>query len=256
MRINRENIDFILVEPQTPGNIGAAARAIKTMGFDNLVLVNPGDYNTVEAQWMAHASTEILDKAKVYPTFQDAIENKHFIVATTQRERSFHLPYFVPSELSEKITPLSIDHKIAIVFGREKTGLTNEELSRCDAVSTIPAHRKHPSLNLAQAVMIYSYELFQAAYGDIKKYHWRLATHGDLETLYQHMRDALERVGFVPIDNWENFSVRISRLMGRANAEERDVRVWHKIIKSFEQYIDQLEKELERTKKTTNQKSI
>lgn len=252
MRIHSQNIYFVLVEPESPGNIGAAARALKTMGFRNFLLVNPADHLSPESGWMAHRSQDILKGARVFPTLQDAITDMHTVVATTQRERVFHLPYYTPKELAGMLIPESIEHKIALVFGREKTGLTNTELSRCDMISTIPARRRHPSLNLAQAVMIYCYELYQAAYGDEKKYHWRLARHRDLEILYRHLRASLEKVGFEPIDNWENFTVRFSRLMGRANAEVRDVKLWHKIIKTYQQYIQQLEKDLDDCKKALN----
>jgi TrmH family RNA methyltransferase len=217
------------------------------MGFTNLSLVNPGDYLTDEAVWLAHASRDVLEKATIYQTIDEAISNKNFVVATTQRARNFHLPYYTPVQLARKIIPLSKKNSIALIFGRESSGLTNSELSACDAVTTIPANTTHPSLNLAQAVMIYAYELYQAAYGDLKEYHWKTAKHDELVTLYQHMRESLERVGFVPIDSWENFTMRFSRLMGRANMESRDVKVWHKIFKSFDQYINTLEKRLKKS---------
>jgi TrmH family RNA methyltransferase len=248
MRINSKNIYFILVEPQTPGNIGASARALKTMGFQNLILVNPCDYNSPEARWMAHASEDILERAVIARSLQNAVADMNFVVATTQRERGFHLPYYTPRNLAEKIIPISMEYKTAIVFGREQSGLSNEELSHCDAVTTIPASTHHPSLNLAQAVMVYCYELFQSAYGDLKEYPWKLAAHRDLESLYTHMQKSLRRIGFVPIDSWENFTMRFSRLLGRAQTEVRDVRVWHKIFKSFDEYIDQLEKKTEELK--------
>ncbi|MFZ0391449.1 MAG: RNA methyltransferase [Calditrichia bacterium] len=247
MRINSNNLYFVLVEPQSPGNIGAAARALKTMGFSNFLLVNPADHLADEAQWMAHASADILESAAIFRTLPEALKGMHMVVATTQRERIFHLPFFTPAELVKKAIPVSMEHKVAIVFGREKTGLTNEELGMCDMVSTVPAYTSHPSLNLAQTVMIYAYEFFQAAYGDLKSYHWRLATHDDLNILYDQMQRGLKRVGFEPIDSWENFNIRFSRLMGRANAEKRDVQVWHLIFKSFEKHINQLEAELQRT---------
>ncbi|OGB60637.1 MAG: hypothetical protein A2Y94_03295 [Caldithrix sp. RBG_13_44_9] len=245
MRINSKNVFIVLVEPKSPGNIGAAARALKTMGFQNFILVNPGDHQAPEAQWMAHASEEVLKKAVVLPTLREAVADKHFVVATTQRERSFHLPYYNPQELAEKIIPITFKHRIALVFGREQTGLTNEEISLCDAVSTIPSHTHHPSLNLSQAVMIYCYELFRTVYGELQKYNWRLATHQELESLYKHLQQSLKKVGFIPMDSWENFILRFSRLLGRANTEIRDVQVWHKILDSFDQYIDQIEKNKE-----------
>ncbi len=242
MRINAKNIYFILVEPQTPGNIGATARALKTMGFHNLVLVNPCDYDTPEARWMAHASEDILENTVVSDSLQKAVADMNFVAAATQRERGFHLPYFTPKTLSDKIIPISMENKVALVFGREQSGLSNDELGHCDVITTIPANTRHPSLNLSQAVMVYCYELFQAAYRELNEYHWKLATHQDLESLYIHMQNSLRRIGFVPIDSWENFTMRFSRLLGRARAEVRDIRVWHKIFKSFDDYIDQLEK--------------
>ena len=247
MRIKSNNIFFILVEPQTPGNIGASARALKTMGFRNLLLVNPCNFDTAETRWMAHASEDVLNRAVVHNSLEDALSDKHFVAAATQRERSSHLPFFNPRQLADRIIPISLDHKIAIVFGRETSGLTNEELALCHAVTTIPAHTRHPSLNLAQAVMLYTYELYQAAYGDLNEYNWKLATHQELQALYQHMRMSLTRVGFKPIDSWENFTLRFSRLLGRANTEKRDVRVWHKIFKSFDEYLDRLEKKIQKT---------
>jgi TrmH family RNA methyltransferase len=244
MRIKPNNVYFILVEPKTPGNIGAAARALKTMGFKNLVLINPGEFNTPEARWMAHASEDILESAIVYPTLEEAISEMNFVAATTQRPRSSHLPFFTPPEFCKKVIPITLDHKVAIVFGRETSGLSNSELAMCDAVTTVPAHTRHPSLNLAQTVMIYAYELFQATYGDLKSFNYKLAKHKDLESLYQHMQKSLKRIGFIPIDSWENFTLRFSRLLGRANTEVRDVRVWHKIFKSFDEYIDQLEQKV------------
>jgi TrmH family RNA methyltransferase len=246
MRINAKNIYFTLVEPETPGNIGAAARALKTMGFSNLCLVNPGNYRAEEAKWMAHASEDILENAILYKHIHEAVADKNFVIAATQRNRNFHLPYYSAAQLAEKIIPISKENKVCILFGRESSGLSNEELSACDAITTIPANSTHPSLNLAQAVMIYAYEFYKTAYGDLKEYHWKIAKHSDLVSLYKHMWESLERVGFVPIDSWENFTMRFSRLMGRANMEIRDVRVWHKIFKSFDNYISKIEKKLEK----------
>ncbi len=251
MRIRPENVYFVLVEPQTPGNVGAAARALKTMGFSNLVLVNPCDYLSPEARWLAHASEDILESARVVNSLEEAVAEMHFVVATTQRTRGLHLPYYTARELAEKAVPITAEHTVAVVFGREDSGLTNHELTFCDAISTIPAQVKHPSLNLAQAVMLYAYEFFQVAYGEERTYHWRLANRSQLEALYRHLRQSLEKIGFQPIDNWENFLMRFARLMGRANAEVRDVNVWHKILDEFDFYIKHLEEKIARLEKKT-----
>lgn len=237
MKIHPVNVHFILVEPKTPGNIGAAARAIKTMGFGNLTLVNPGDPAAPEARWMAHAAEDVLDSARVFPSLSEALKNTHFVVATTQRVRGYHFPYYTPAELGEKLIPLSQAHRVAIVFGREASGLTNEELRCCHAISTIPAAVNHPSLNLAQAVMVYAYELFKASFEEEKRFQWRLANYQQLEGVYEHLRSSLERVNFIPMDSWENFMMRFRRMFARANPEVRDVKVMHKILQAFDEYI-------------------
>ena len=244
MKIFSANTYFILVEPQTPGNVGAAARAIKTMGFTHLRLVNPCDIRRAEARWMAHASLDILENAQVFPSLAEALADIHFAVATTQREREFHFPFYTPKQLAEHITPLTQEHKVALVFGREKTGLTNEEIRMCHAISTVPAAVTHPSLNLAQAVMVYAYELFQFSHEREKQYQGKLATHPEVEALYRHLEESLRHVQFKPMDNWEKFITRFRRFFGRRVPEVRDVRLMHKILQAFDSYIQKLEKEL------------
>jgi TrmH family RNA methyltransferase len=237
LKINQGNISFILVEPQSPGNIGAAARAIKTMGFKNLTLVNPGDHTAPEARWLAHASEDILESAPVYSTLSEALKETNFVVATTQRVRGYHFPYYTPAELGKELVPLSQENKAAIVFGRENAGLNNDEIRQCHAISTVPAAVNHPSLNLAQTVMVYAYELYKASFEDEKKFQWQLASYDQMEGVYGHLRKSLEQVDFVPMDNWENFIMRFRRMFARANPEVRDVKVMHKILQAFDEYI-------------------
>jgi tRNA/rRNA methyltransferase len=151
---------FLLVEPSTPGNIGAAARAIKTMGFQHLCLVNPCNHLSEEARWLAHGSNEILENAEVYPTFGAAIEGLDFVIGTTAKKRSVKEDYIAINQINTilKNKYLSVE-KIGVVFGREDSGLRNEELKMCHLVSTIPLVSPYPSLNLAQSVMLYAYEL-------------------------------------------------------------------------------------------------
>lgn len=240
MVINRENIYFILVEPQHPGNIGAAARALKTMGFGNLVLINPVDFKVPEARYMAHASEDVLENAQVRATLTETLSDLNFVVATTQRDRGYHLPFYTPKELAKKIIPLSRNNKIALVFGREDSGLTNEEIRACHITSTIPAQVKHPSLNLAQAVMIYCYEFFNSSFEVGREYHWRHASYREIDGVFEHLRQSLTAVNFVPKDNWDNFIMRFQRFFARANPEGRDVKLMHKILQAFDEYITHL----------------
>lgn len=151
---------FILVEPSVPGNIGAAARAIKIMGFRHLRLINPCDHMDKEAVMMAHASSDILKNAKIFNSLQEALINIDLIIGTSAKKRTAHEEYIDCSHLPDIINKKgSSINSVGIVFGREESGLTNDELKKCDIVTHIPMISEYPSANLAQAVMIYSYIL-------------------------------------------------------------------------------------------------
>jgi len=153
-------ICFILVEPAVPGNVGAAARAIKTMGFSQLRLVNPCDYLSIEAKMLAHASIEILEKAEVFPDLSSALSDLDLSIATTAKNRDARSEFHVNTKLPEIINSKG-EHvnMLGLVFGREESGLSNDEIRLCDIASTIPLKETYPSLNLSQAVMIYAYTL-------------------------------------------------------------------------------------------------
>lgn len=153
-------ISFILVEPAVPENVGAAARALKTMGFSRLVLVNPCDFLSGPARWLAHGSGEILEQAQVFPSLKEAILNFDFVMGTSAKKRSVKYDYHLLPELPELLSSKgNTVQNVALVFGREESGLRNDELKLCNLVSTIPMKTTFPSLNLAQAVMLYAWEL-------------------------------------------------------------------------------------------------
>ena len=154
------DICFILVEPSTPANVGASARAIKTMGFTQMRLVNPCDHLSIDAKMLAHASIEILEQAKLYPNLSEALEGLDLSVATTAKKRDARAEVHANSELPGIIGEKGdMVNKLGIVFGREEWGLSNDEIRLCDIASTIPLKQTYPSLNLSQAVMIYAYTL-------------------------------------------------------------------------------------------------
>jgi tRNA/rRNA methyltransferase len=153
-------ISFILVQPKVPENVGAAARALKTMGFSDLRIVNSTAHTAEEARRLAHGSTDILDQAAVFETLNEALHDCDFAIGTTARFRASRRDYHPPERLLDILREKgrAISH-VAIVFGREETGLTNEEMALCDIATSIPMKTKHPSLNLGQSVMLYAYEL-------------------------------------------------------------------------------------------------
>ncbi len=143
-----------------PGNIGASARAIKTMGFKDLRLVNPGDHLGPEARMMAHASGEILESAGLFHRLEEALADLDLSIATTAKTRDARVEYLPCASLPEIIRSKGRGlGGIGIVFGREESGLSNHEIRMCDLASTIPLKQPYPSLNLAQSVMIYAYTL-------------------------------------------------------------------------------------------------
>jgi len=157
-------ISFILVEPSVPGNIGATARALKTMGFSDLRLVNPCDYlYSEETKKLAHGSGDIIETAGVYNGINEATEDIDILIGTTAKKRSAVHDYYsckeIPGLLKQKGALL---RSAGILFGTEESGLSNEILKACDIVSYIPMNSSYPSLNLSQAVMIYAYTLFNA----------------------------------------------------------------------------------------------
>jgi TrmH family RNA methyltransferase len=235
---NPDNVYFILVEPQTPGNVGSAARAIKTMGFRNLWLINPCDHLSIDARKLAHGAEEILEQARIFENLSDALADMHFSIATTNRLREYRMPAFTPEEAAQRVAQIAPQHKVAVVFGREQSGLTNEELRCCHAISTVPAAVTHPSLNLAQAVMIYAYAFFSAKPDRLPIYDWEPATQVEIESVYTHLEETMKRLNFVPRDNWDRFVMRFKRLFGRAYPEKRDVRLMHKIFQAVDQYIE------------------
>jgi tRNA/rRNA methyltransferase len=153
-------ITFILVEPSVPENVGAAARAIKTMSFVNLRLVNPCNHLSANAIKLAHGSKEILESAKVYNSLRNAIADIDFIIGTSAKARRVKHDYYPVDQLPNYIIKKgSSINSVAIIFGREDRGLSNNETQLCDLISYVPMAADYPSLNLAQAVMVYAYEL-------------------------------------------------------------------------------------------------
>jgi len=238
----RENLHFILVEPESPGNIGSAARALKTCGFKNLILVNPCDQTDVEARKMAHRSIDIIENAPIYSSFKDAVSSMTIAAGTTMRKRDFKFPFYRPEELADKLLPAALENPTAIVFGRERTGLTNEELLQCHVHSTIPTAVQNPALNLAQAVMIYAHTFFLKLHKEQFQYTYEPASQNELEIFYDHLIKSLQQVNFKPRDGMPEFITRFRRIISRTTPESRDIRLLHKLLQIFETRISDLEK--------------
>jgi tRNA/rRNA methyltransferase len=214
-------ISFILVEPSVPENVGAAARAIKTMGFEHLLLVSPCDYLSGPSRWLAHGSNEILENARKFTHLKEALTGFDFIIGTSAKKRSVKYDYLplpqLPPLLQSKGDTI---HNVAMVFGREESGLRNEELKMCDLVTTVPMKFAFPSLNLAQAVMLYAWELSRIQLPE-KKYA-PAKNEDSLRALMQKFRQVLIQTGFSEQTAiFPRFLERISFL------EEDDIHLLH-----------------------------
>ena len=215
---------FILVNPAIPENVGSSARAMNTMGFKNLRLVNPCDYLNDNARTLAHGSYEILEQAEVFPSLGKALNDIEFSIGTTAKERSAKYDYHHCSKLPEilKRKGQSVNHA-ALVFGREESGLTNEEISMCDLVTTIPMVASYPSLNLSQAVMIYAYTLAGTSEYQSSKSAIRDET-GSYKALKTKIGKILNNTGI------RNNPTLFSRIMERiAYLGEDDIHLLHSI---------------------------
>ncbi|MCL1038061.1 tRNA/rRNA methyltransferase [Shewanella submarina] len=152
------SLSFILVEPARAANVGAAARALKTMGFNELILVNSSAHQEDEARWVAHGAADILDNIREVPSLASLREEFDLLIGSTARERGSAKVFLTPDELNGRLQQHE-GGKVGLVFGREASGLSNEELNTCDLYTYVPLKNEYPSMNLAQAVMVYCYAL-------------------------------------------------------------------------------------------------
>ncbi|MFM4803786.1 tRNA/rRNA methyltransferase [Aeromonas bivalvium] len=150
---------FVLMAPARPQNVGAAARAMKTMGFDAMRVVASRVHQEEEASWVAHGAQEILANAEAFDTLPEALADMDLVIATTARQRGRYQHYLTPGEVRDQIRAKPSLEKVAILFGCEESGLSNEQLAQADLLSYLPLKVSYPSLNLGQAIMLYAYEL-------------------------------------------------------------------------------------------------
>ena len=226
------NIHIVLVGTTHPGNIGAAARAMKNMSQKSLRLVNPKIYPSAEATARATGADDVLINAVVFDDLKEAISDFDFVIGTSARTRSIPWPMMTPRECAEHIEKKSYK-SVAIIFGRESSGLSNEELELCNRVLQIPTNPEYSSLNIAAAVQIVCYELFLLSNindnNDQTVDEYKIVNHEKMEQLYQHMEECMLDVDFLDKTNPGKLMHRIRRLFNRSQVEENE---W-KILRGF-----------------------
>jgi TrmH family RNA methyltransferase len=232
-RLNPAHVHIVLVRPQSPGNIGAVARAMRNMGLQHLVLVAPERFPHPEARMMARGAEELLEQARVYATLPEAVASCHWLLGTSARPRQYRKPLLNPRQMSAKLLTLTQDYQVGVLFGPEDSGLTTAELDGCHDLVVIPTVSTATSLNLAQAVMVLCYEMMQAHTDVPPAPAPPLVSVADSEAMYDHLRQAFAVHGFPGESTIERALMGLRRLFERTGLEQRDVRLLRGIARQL-----------------------
>jgi tRNA (cytidine32/uridine32-2'-O)-methyltransferase len=226
--MNFSSIRVVLVATSHPGNIGSTARALKTMGLDKLYLVNPKSFPDRKANEMAAGADDLLDSAQLCDSLTEALQGCHLVIGTSARPRGLDLPCLMPFECAELVNQQSDTTQVAIVFGREHAGLTNEELMHCHYHVTIPSNPEYSSLNLSQAVQIIAYELRVRCLNQDKPEappQKTLATMDETEHFYEHLTEVMRGISFLKVKSPGKVIERVRRLFMRTRLEKMEVAI-------------------------------
>lgn len=238
------NIRIVLVNTTHPGNIGGAARAMKNMGLSRLYLVAPKEFPSDKATWRSAGATDVLDDAVVVESLDDAIQGCSLVVGTSARERRIPWPLLDPRECGENVWAEASQHEVALVFGREDRGLTNEELHKCNYHVHIPANEEYSSLNLATAVQVITYEIRMAYLKAIEgntlpKHVWDMppANAQALDSYYQQLEQTLVNVGFLDPENPKQTMTRLRRLYNRVRMDQMELNILRGVLTAMQNYV-------------------
>lgn len=234
-----DSFRFVLVQTSHSGNIGAAARAMKTMGFSNLTLVSPKDYPSDEATARASTASDVLENAVVVETLEEALADCHYVIGASARSRSMPWPLQTPKVACKKMTEKK-GQQCAIIFGRERSGLTNEELACCHAHVQIPANPDYSSLNLAAAVQVLAYELrcqLLEEELDEQPSDEKPATGAQLEGLFGHLEQTMVDIDFLDANNPRQLISKMRRLFLRAQVDEVEVNILRGVLSAMNKQI-------------------
>jgi tRNA/rRNA methyltransferase len=231
-----KNIRIVLCAPVHPGNIGAAARAMKTMGLSQLYLVAPRRYPDPEAEWRASRATDVLARARILSTLDEALAGTAMAIACTARPREIAVPLVSAREAAAKLVSVARAQPAACVFGNETYGLTASEVERCQLLATIPADPRYASLNLAAAVQVLAYEMRLAAIDTLPQpaKPRPLAGFEELEALYSHLEQAMVESGFFNPRHPKKLMPRLRRLFGRSRLEREEVNILRGVLKALQ----------------------
>lgn len=234
--MNLDNIRIVLVNTNTPGNIGGVARAMKNMGLSRLYLVDPREYPHEEASWRAASAGDVLEAAVVTASLDEAIADCQFVVGTSARGRRIPWPLLDPRQCAARVAVASRGEQVAILFGREDRGLTNEELQICNLHLNIPTSESYSSLNLAMAVQVVCYELrMLLAAGtlpqtDDEEWDAPFTTRENMELFYEHLEQTLVDIEFLNPAAPRQLMARLRRLYSRVRLDEMELNILRGIL--------------------------
>jgi tRNA/rRNA methyltransferase len=235
-KINLQNISIVLHRPRYPENIGAAARAMRNMGFEHLIVVEPLNCDLTKVCKMAtHAALDVVEQMEVGDRLNETLSDFNFVVGTTARLGGQRKAAHSPSKLAQTLISLSVQNRIAILFGPEDRGLTNVDIRYCHMLVNIPT-ADFSSLNLAQAVMIVCYELFRCSSEKSQGHVPRLASRHELDAMYEQLKDILIRVSFIQPDNPDYFMNNLRHFFTRMQLRAKEVSIIRGICRQIDWY--------------------
>lgn len=242
-----DNVRIVLVNTSHPGNIGATARAMKTMGLSQLYLVDPQQFPDERATWRAVSAADVLDNAVVTSSLDEALQDCGLIVGTSARERRIPWPLQNPRQCAQQVRDECLRHPVALLFGREDRGLTNDELQKCHFHVHIPANEEYSSLNLAAAVQILCYELRMACLGEkgFEPLQGSVARDWDIEAadavamehFYAHLESVLSAMGFIDPRAPRQTMPRLRRLFTRTRLDKMELAMLRGILTDIDKLL-------------------
>lgn len=234
--VNLENVRIVLHRPRFPENIGAAARAARNMGIDRLSVVDPENFDLPRVRMMAtHAASGVVEGIKRFDTLAEALSDCAFVVGTTARLGGERQMVLSPQTMARELVSTARNNQVAVVFGSEDRGLTNEDIRLCHKLVTIPT-AEFASLNLAQAVMVICYELFTVKLETSAPFIPRLASRHELDGMYDQLRDILVRISYINPENPDYWLNRLRHFFTRIQLRARDVSVIRGICRQVDWY--------------------
>jgi tRNA/rRNA methyltransferase len=245
MKANLDNLTIVLKGPKFPGNVGSAARCAMNMGISKLIVVGNRDLDDEAVRQMAtHVAKDIVKGIRHFDTLDEALAGFTWIVGTTARQGSGRGPVVTPRRMAESLVALSHENEIALLFGPEDRGLTNDDLRFCQTLVTIPTVG-FKSLNLSHAVMVLCYELLVARMDKETPFTGKLASSRELEGLYVQLKATLQAIGFLNPENPDYWMMHIRRLFARTTLLAREVKILRGICRQIEWYGDHKERKQE-----------